>query len=1616
MPSDVAFPYIPIGGASEKEKKRRICDMNRRNWKRIMLVSIVLLAVVISGFSAMTHAMAPQPATRAGGVLKIAMQQDLPNFNYFDLSSNTVWKSNVIGWNFESLMGMDYDGSAYPVLASKVDFDPNTLTATIHLRHNVTFQDGTPMTAKDVIFSYCALRQGTTVSGTSFTIPFDDNNDGTVSFDEIKHHVIYVDNYTIKITTRQPYSYFFLGTLGLPIIPEHIWKDHLVDSGDGQGTTVDAHGYTHGIVDTSWNSDPAATIGTGPWMYAGGVKDSYRIEKPYNGYWGKDFRSPDGYPFWNKNITEMMFKVYSNLDTAVLALQTGDVDYIAWSIQPGKVPILAKDPNIQMHYLADNGYFYLAFNEKQEPANYIAFRHAVSHVIDKKTAVQRYLGGFGRAGDSVEPPFFDAWYNASVQHYPYDINTAVNILDGKKVVADNGFVEQDPSWNEKFVDVNGDGWRDLPDGSPMPPITLFTPPADYDPVRIKVGQGIAQNLRSIGVNIQAKPVDFDTLVAYMQSYNYVMLELGWALSSDPIGNLADIYGPQSIQNTWGWWNASNPNPYYKNAGGVQNTRADKMSQDYATEFSKVINKAMTTFDVNEQIKYTKWAQDIIAKATVVNVLYYRLNVEATRKSWEGWVEWQGSVFNGLSLGMLHRTSQGGGGGVIPTPGQPYMQAYMNAPGKVLAGGTTGGYIYVMNSNGTPLKNAHVTLKSQQGALTLQPASGTTNSNGIFKFNITGGSAAATDIIDAQVTYNNYPMVNLSATVMVVTPTAPALNIDVSAIDSNGNPLMSLSPGQSVTLLVHVTDQNGNGVQGATVSIDPSLIGFGTVDKTSSDTNATGYTTFVYTAMDQHNMTTKYKNMHAIGKLVFTAKKDGYAYSNTRILQLITYNNMKSLWHIYRVENVSQYAVSPTLGWNVTITVMSMGADGAPIANDSMQVMFSNATYIAGMYYMNGTPINIVNGTGLITTNASGEVQFNVSFLNNSLLTTAPIYIEFTNTSLANAVSDQLDILYYDGHSMPSTELYGGLIQISTPFRVESDSMAPVNVYLYNKDNQPAGTSSSVPLAVVLSGTTDGQLVDLLDMTNYMNWKNDPNTYNPWFDSAWYYTGIGIYTPYDNIATSGDFIGHANETPNPYDDGLSTFNETGVVPGELTNGSYTFYLLDSMSSYRDLKYDIYVVPYGDIYLYIADPSWSFYQFNITGMQVLHTQGVISRAMQIRLVDMTVDPSVIPGHQFTVSATVLNESNDPVVGATLKVYNNAKSWKALYPSVSGATDSDGNVVLTPTAPLSSSPSELDVFAAVQPTSAQYAVLESTQIITEPPQMFVNVTPMDNMVVLGGEAMVKVHVTDSSGAPVSGVTLSVNPSAGKAVSVSGGSDISTDANGNAVFYIDTSGMSPSEMAGMIESINVAISAVKDGYVPGGAVTGVILFKGYPPTLSVGLANNAEITPDYMLVGYVYDRSNITTVVVSVDGGANANATVTYIGTTVMPDGSVYKEYRWTYELKGLSKGSHTIKVTAVNAREIQATDTITVQVTSGTGGGTTPTTPGGGAVLVGGMDLWLILTIILLIIVVIMGAMLARKPKAPVTEEMPPEEESEEPETPEEEEAPAEEETPEEGGEEE
>lgn len=65
------------------------------------------------------------------------------------------WKCNVC--NFASLVTTDKQSKPIPDLAEKWDISADQLTYTFHLRKNLKFSDGSPLTADDVAFTLTLL-------------------------------------------------------------------------------------------------------------------------------------------------------------------------------------------------------------------------------------------------------------------------------------------------------------------------------------------------------------------------------------------------------------------------------------------------------------------------------------------------------------------------------------------------------------------------------------------------------------------------------------------------------------------------------------------------------------------------------------------------------------------------------------------------------------------------------------------------------------------------------------------------------------------------------------------------------------------------------------------------------------------------------------------------------------------------------------------------------------------------------------------------------------------------------------------------------------------------------------------------------------------------------------------------------------------------------------------------------------------------------------------------------------------------------------------------------------------------------------------------------------------
>ncbi len=1479
---------------------------------RKIVVCAIALMMVVGALSTISFVATAQDGEET---VYIAMQQDMPNFNYFDLASNTVWKDYVIGkFCFESLSGLDPAGNLYHALAEDWVFD-DTVTpyqVNVTLRQGVKFHDGTEMTADDVVFSYKALRDGTTLSS-AIIDAFDANGDGTATEAEVDglqdadlngefEGVTKIDDYNVTFVMAKPYGQFFLTTLGIAILPEHVWSSHV----DGEGR-----------LDTLW-SHRDATIGTGPFKYQEGEQDVYRIMTRFDDYWGKEVLTPSNHRIYPAHVKHIHYKLYSSLDTAILALKSGQVDHLPWTVTPGYVPDLAEDPNVDLRFVSDNGYFYLAFNMKREPMNNIYFRKAVSYAIDKDTIVNRYMGGYGRAGDSSEPPFWSDWYNDSVETYPFD----PALTDAMASLTAGGFT------------LSG-GTLYMPDGRPVPDLVILTPPADYDPIRIKAGELIAKNLRSLGISVIAKPLDFDALVAKMNAFDYDMLIIGWSLSSDPIGNVFDILGPLATQNYFGFWSTTNENPLYNTIGGVS-TRADAQTQALADQVQQAASLAKASFDRNEQILWTKYGQGLLADALPVNVLYYRVNIYAYSTDWEDatWINYLGELLNVYTMGELTPLGQ-------EVVVGDEVTAMLFAPDKILIGTDMNASVLVVDEMGAPIEGASITLTASAG-LTLSATSGTTGTNGRFAFTM-NAPGEGYHSLDATADHGGNDF-TYSKTIQSVKGVPNILFLDVTPEQT------FLRVGESTVVHMNVTDGYGVEVQNANIELDEGLMGYGTIDSASVLTNANGYGTMTYSAPTD---LTQALNKHLEVRLSLTATKAGYLTTNANTwTQFITvYNPSPNDWQFVEVQAVTDYAMDSASNVStVTLHAFDMGGN---INNGLIHITYTNEDVLFD-------PVTDV------ITNGAGVANFDVQFLDG--IDTNATRITFQNETIPNSISASVTLLY-KGATVPSPALYGGLISFATTPLLDPNGAGTLDfdVSLYDLDgNVPVGVTD----AAIVVGEPPLGVVASLDMIS-------PDSYN----ALWDYAGLQLGTEYDESAIiSGgyfraDLMSDAEiDTLNGgmyaswqelYDDdwiflgekyfGLSTVNHTTMVGADITNGVGTFTIGAADLVLGDSIPHILVVPNGKMGFYIT-PDYSNFYYWLEGPSTLSTEFATARAMSIISTTMTLDTPVMrslgTGNTSKVDISVFDQDNNPVVGAEVAVYVQVYGGSPFF-SVGTVADTDANGETNTTIeaqtedgggnPLTN-PTKQPLYA--NPSFPDHAtIFVSSEIFVVPIQLFVVLDPMEASFEAGAVTL-EATVTDEYGTAVEGFDVEF---------------VADNGTLDPGMASTTNGLATSEFEFLLPGgflvASLSASVVRAGYVAAvnSVRVGVFNTPGTIDVTSVPATGHVSKDGSVTIEGTAVDPTGIDTFQISLDGG-------TPVDVTVGTDDS------FTHTFEDLEDGDYTLVIQMVDSAGGTTETTITFEVKKAA-----EEFPW----------LWIIIAIVVILVVIILIVAMTRRRAAPMEE---------------------------------
>jgi len=440
----------------------------------------------------------------------------------------TIYLSNEGGWpiqdhhhytHWEPLITIDNRSNIIPWLAESYEVSDDYDTITFHLREGITFADGKPLNASVLKFNFDRL----------LTYGWADHYGESGSKDPVfvnYDHSEAVDEYTFKM-------YFTKGWLDMP-------------------RTLASNSIVYGYFIHPEDVDPA-------WDIEGTLKP----DKKFNGlgpyYVDEDESVPDqeivlkrrhswrdDYDFHKPMLDKIVLKVITEPLVAVMALETGDIDYYCryWNAPLDSLPALEDNSAITIETAPETRMCYLQTAYWKEPfigEDGILLRKAICYALDRDELVEGAFNGY--AMPATDAMFLSPLRSDSPEccHKGYDYN-----LDkARALLAEAGWTDSD---GDGILDKNGKSLKDL---------DLAICSQGAMSWQEDLALVVQSQLKNIGIDVQIQSVeygtywdllntgDFDLRMTYnMGGYNTAAKELVRSFNRDDSVGEIDDYSDQ----------------------------------------------------------------------------------------------------------------------------------------------------------------------------------------------------------------------------------------------------------------------------------------------------------------------------------------------------------------------------------------------------------------------------------------------------------------------------------------------------------------------------------------------------------------------------------------------------------------------------------------------------------------------------------------------------------------------------------------------------------------------------------------------------------------------------------------------------------------------------------------------------------------------------------------------------------------------------------------------------------------------------------------------------------------------------------------------------------------
>jgi peptide/nickel transport system substrate-binding protein len=355
-----------------------------------------------------------------------------------------------------------------PQLARSYEWSADRKTLTFHLRDDVVWSDGVPVTAEDVRWTWQAQI----------------NPDVAWDSSDSKRWITDVevaDPHTVRMRFARVYAKQLLDANEGVILPKHAWEKLPFSQWRQNGDWFHSH-----------------LVVNGPFTVASWTPQQQVVLQRNGRYHEK------GLPY----LDRLAIRLIPDQASGLAQVLNGELDFLP-QIAPKDAPRVKADPRLDLIEVWFNLYVGVAWNNDRPLFADPEVRRALTLGIDRQTIVDTLLVPYGRIATS--PILTMVWaHDKSIKPWPYDPAEARRILAAK-------------GWK----DTDGDGVLDR-NGKPFA-FELLTNAGNQ--LRADATVMVQDQLKKVGIRVEPRQVEFNTLLAQTIDGTYDAAILGQSLDT-----------------------------------------------------------------------------------------------------------------------------------------------------------------------------------------------------------------------------------------------------------------------------------------------------------------------------------------------------------------------------------------------------------------------------------------------------------------------------------------------------------------------------------------------------------------------------------------------------------------------------------------------------------------------------------------------------------------------------------------------------------------------------------------------------------------------------------------------------------------------------------------------------------------------------------------------------------------------------------------------------------------------------------------------------------------------------------------------------------------------------